>query len=607
MKQFLIMLILILGTSRLYALDPDTEGTDNYPSDYEMAISNAGGIVTDFSELSDISLLEPQYGYVNFSGFEKMPTTKHSDYQGWLEFFDGQGNYFKKRVIVNAQGTSSMMYVKKNFNIDLCDDEWIGDAKPTLTIGDWVSLDSFNLKAYYTDYFRGLAVVSYRFFDAVIADRGDMAHPWQRAGVVTADKKARCHPDGFPVGVYLNGEFYGVYSWQIKKHRKNLGLIKDCAEHINLDGKITDQFFKGEIDWTQFEIRNPKTLYCQDGSIYDGDYPKEIMDDTSEYYDPDNKNHVLSNQVKQYILNLTTYVPTLSNMCTDGQSVEDIRAAFADMFDVQGFIDYTVFSSVVNNVDGWEKNWQWITYDGKKWFVEPYDLDMTFGNTWYGYATTPPEVQHFFNKPYQRFEFNTGPAYYVNRYFADDLESRYAHLRDNGTIDTNSIIDHVRQWYYRVGEENYAREYEKWSDSYCNREMIIDPNWQLYDDFTQYQNVGDWDASLTYQEGDLCRAYDMVWVAKNEVTGIHPCPQPGYIDSLERVEDWIERRVAMEDVLWNYNGSQTSIKDVQESQNEPLGEIEAIYDVNGHRISKLQPGINIVRYSNGTISKVFLK
>ena len=233
---------------------------------------------------------------------------------------------------------------------------------------------------------------------------------------------------------------------------------------------------------------------------------------------------------------------------------------------------------------------------------------MTFGNTWYGYATTPPEVQLFYSKPYQRFEFNTGPAYYVNRYFVDDLEERYAHLRDNGTIDPNTIMDHVRQWYYRVGEENYAREYEKWSDSYCNREMIIDPNWQLYYDFTQYQNIGDWDASITYQEGDLCRAYDMVWVATNEVTGIHPCPQPGYIDSLERVADWIERRVAMEDILWNYKGTQTGIKDIQNSQNDaPSGEIEAIYDVNGHRISKLQPGINIVRYSNGTTSKVFLK
>lgn len=60
----------------------------------------------------------------------------------------------------------------------------------------------------------------------------------------------------------------------------------------------------------------------------------------------------------------------------------------------------------------------------------------------------------------------------------------------------------------------------------------------------------------------------------------------------------------MEDVIWNYRGSQTRIKYIQESQNEPLGEIEAIYDVNGHRTSKLQPGINIVRNTNGKTSKV---
>lgn len=382
-------------------------------TDYELAITDAGGISNDLSESKKIKLAEPVYGYVNFSGFEKMPTTKQADLEGWMEFFDGDGNYFKKRVIVNAQGSSSLGFPKKNIGIDICEDEWVGDATTDVTFGDWVKQDSFHLKAYYTDYFRGVAVAAYRLFDDIIADHGDMAHPWQRAGVADADDKARCHPDGFPVGVYLNGEFYGVFSWQLKKHRKNMGMTKDLAEHIHLDGTFSDEIFKGNIDWTLFEIRNPKTLYCMDGSKYDGDKPQEIIDETSEFFDASNKGHVLSAKVKQHIVRMTTRVPVLLQYRQEGRSEEEIREELSRYFDVQGLIDYTVFSSVTNNVDGWVKNWQWTTYDGEKWYVNPYDLDMTFGNIYNGYSLSDPLVNWFYDKPNTRFAFNNGPSTYI--------------------------------------------------------------------------------------------------------------------------------------------------------------------------------------------------
>lgn len=587
-----------------YAQDAGSEEPDVMDNDFLFALESMGGVTNDVSDSQKIKLDEPSYAYVNFSGFEKMPETKQSDYKGWLEFFDGKGNYFKKRVIVNAQGGSSLVWAKKNIGIDICEDEWEGDETTDVTFGKWVKQDSFHLKAYYTDYFRGLAVVAYKVFDDIIADHGSMAHPWQRAGVDDADKKARCHPDGFPVGVYLNGEFYGVFSWQLKKHRKNMGMTKDCAEHIHLDGILADSFFKGEIDWTQFEIRNPKTLYSMDGSKYNGDKPLEIIDESSEFFDASNKGHVLSAKVKKYIQTLTTRVPKLLEYRQGGKSSEEIRAELERYFDVQGLIDYTVFSSVVNNIDGWKKNWQWITYDGEKWYVEPYDLDMTFGNTYYGYATTPPEVNWFDEKPGNRFAIDNGPSTYINLYYTKDLEKRYAELRNSRAIDSEAIISKVRDWYNRVGEDNYALEYEKWPDSYCVQEPVIDDNWSLADDFSQYPLLKDWDKDTTYHEGDMCRAYYQVWIAKNDVTGIHPCPHPGYHDSLDRVEDWIVRRIAMEDSLWNYDplGVESTL-----IGNEGNREIEAIFNVNGQRLQKLQKGVNIVKYTGGATAKVMVR
>ena len=604
LTYFPVMLLMLLCPMKGHA-NEITEPGDSIMSDFQKIIEDQGSISKDLSGDTVINLKEPTFAYVNFSGFEYMPRTKGSDFKGWIEFFDGEGAYFKKKIIADAQGTSSLVWPKKNLSIDICEDEWLGKTTSEIAFGEWVPQDCFHLKAYYTDYFRGLAVVAYQLYDDIIADHGENAHPWQRAGVDTADKRARCHPDGFPVNVYLNGEFYGVFSWQLKKHRTNMGQTKDCAEHIHLDGTLGDEFFKGTIDWTLFEIRNPKGLYCQDGSKYDGDHPKEIMDSGSEFFDPANESHVLSDKVKSYIKNLTTYVPHLFDLCDEFRSEQELREAVGACFDVQGLIDYTVFSAITNNVDGWRKNWQWMTYDGKKWYVEPYDLDMTFGNTAYGYIITEPEYQLFYDTPYNRFTNSTGPGWFIHRFFSDDLDRRYAELRESKVIDTDRLIGCVRNWYERIGEDNFEREYAKWNTSYCNRELIVDDNWSQYHDATVYPALPAWNDSTVYQKGDLCTAYNMVWIANNEVKGIHPCPQPGYQDSPERVYDWITRRVAMEDVLMNYKDQQSAISSPREEGGEKIR--DEIFDVNGIPLSSLKKGVNIIRYKDGSTAKVLVQ
>ena len=53
--------------------------------------------------------------------------------------------------------------------------------------------------------------------------------------------------------------------------------IETTAAKIQLDGELYYNYlWGGNIDWTRFEIRNPKDLYCMDGSKYDGDNPKLI-------------------------------------------------------------------------------------------------------------------------------------------------------------------------------------------------------------------------------------------------------------------------------------------------------------------------------------------
>lgn len=73
-----------------------------------------------------------------------------------LEFYDMNGNYFKKNIVLDGQGNSSMNFEKKNASIDLFDtsvynNKGVLGEGDTLKIkfGDWVAFDSFHLKAFY--------------------------------------------------------------------------------------------------------------------------------------------------------------------------------------------------------------------------------------------------------------------------------------------------------------------------------------------------------------------------------------------------------------------------------------------------------------------------
>ena len=165
----------------------------------------------DYSNNSSIVMDEPSLAYVNISGIESMPTGKEDNLHAWFEYSDDKGNTFKKRIILNAQGASTLRYPKKNLSIDFCEDEWIGAKTTKFTIGKWVKQDAFHFKANWLDSFRGgLAIVTaYRLYDDITQDR---PHILERAGMTDYSTKALCHPDGFPCIISLNGKFYGIYA-----------------------------------------------------------------------------------------------------------------------------------------------------------------------------------------------------------------------------------------------------------------------------------------------------------------------------------------------------------------------------------------------------------
>lgn len=570
---------------------------------------------TDWSDSSFIQIPEPRFAIINITNIDSMPTSKTQNKKAFLEFWDMWGNYFKKHAILNAQGNSSLGLDKKNTAIDLCDDEWIGDNTPKVRIGNWVPQDSFHIKAYYTDFFRGVGAVSYKLNEQIVCTRGNMYdRPWKKAlldmskiGITTksfgnpyigsydllTDTGARCFPDGFPVAVYLNGTFYGIFSFQLKKHRDNYHMNKSTAEHVHLDGTIDwTTLWNGTIQWGQgddgFEIRNPKGLYAIGGNKYDADIKQEEIAGETEVnswieagqlpngkaIDSKTKKALqMTAKVKKYIQDFAQTVLKIkeaeSTYKASSKGEEDLntfKKVFETYYDVDNLIDYIIVSDLIKNSDGFRKNWQWFTYDGKKWWVGLYDCDMSFGGHSSGNQITEPLTSHV------NSNMNM-PNGFVIKFYASELESRYKELADKGIASSNNIFSLLKDWCDRIGTEYFKEEYKKWNESRCISDSIIRTEyWELLKDESgtpQTDTSESFDATTAYNVGEVVSFgisstmgfYKFKCIKNTEalesntphkVSLYSPIEEFKHCDSLYRAQKWIIKNVENLDKIYNY-------------------------------------------------------
>lgn len=566
----------------------------------------------DWSESSFIQIPEPHFAIINVSNIDSMPTTKTQNKKAFLEFWDMQGNYFKKHAILNAQGRSSMSFPKKNIAIDLCDDEWVGDATPKLRIGDWVPQDSFHMKANYTDFFRGVGTVTYKLYEEIVNTRGVFEdRPWKKALIdidkigtstksignpyvgnfnLLTDTGALCFPEGFPVACYLNGLFYGIFTWQLKKHRDNYHMNKATAEHVHLDGIVNKNYFwGGTIDWSQFEVRNPKNLYAIGGNKYDADIKQEEIagdEEVNAWIElgklPDDtvisskikKNLQLTAKVKKYILAFSQFLTevkaaasTYESSSKTSSDLDAFKAVFEKYFDPDNVIDYLIISDISNNYDGiWGNNWQLFTYDGKKWWIGLYDVDGTWGNHYTGSKIVDALTGH-------SSASMDMPFGYITKYYDKELKARYEELANQGIISYNHISAMLRNFTLKIGASFYADEYSKWKDSPCASDSIVrNDYWELLLDEhgnPQTNSSESFDARTTYRVGDIVSFglnenmgfYKFKCIKPNialesntphTISTYSPIKEFRHADNLYRLEKWVRQSLINMDKLYEY-------------------------------------------------------
>lgn len=456
----------------------------------------------DFSDNTDIFIPIPRgVAVVNIIA-DSLATSKTQNKDAVLEFW-GSGIYFRKNIILNAQGQTSMAFAKKNQSFDFKDGT-------SIKFGDWVSQDSFHFKANADDVFCGLNNVVYKYADYVVGKTYTRANRVLRSASTSYqnasgkfnadfDDNAKCMPDGFPISLHLNGEFYGMYTWNMKKHRANYSMDKKDYTSIMIDpDRLTSEtFWNGTIDWSKFELKNPKTLICMDGSKYDGDNPKELIDSTSEKYDESNKDMKNTAITKLLLVSLSNAMPAVNALSNN----EEKKAKFKELFDYDNLVVYFLVSNAIGNYDGlWGRNTVFTIYNGGKCGFNFYDCNAVFGREARGwYAIKPDEIEKAAGTPFEMLDI----------LFHTEIANEYAKLRTSNLISTDTICTFLQDWLRTIGAYSISRNLDKWNEI---------PSYR--------------DGSKTYP------SYPTTY---------------GFYDSFQRCEKWIKERISFMDNYFNYN------------------------------------------------------
>lgn len=278
------------------------------------------------------------------------------------------------------QGSSSIQCPKKNYTIKF-DNEFE-------VVSGWGSQKKYVLKANFVDSSHARNIVCAKLWGQIVKSRtpaNATLNALPNGGAV----------DGFPIVVAFNGEFHGLYTWNIPKDDWMFGMDGTgqqailCAETAN-NGAVN---FKGLATLTE-------------------DANGELDFDV-EYSSDDKTDWILTS--------LNRLISAVKD--SDGTN---ITYGITPYIDWESAIDYYIHTVLTANYDGVQRNYLLSTYDGIKWFFTGYDMDVVLGLRAMG--------KYFYAANNTAASFgviaNTNKLFYlIWKYMRPQLRARYEELR----------------------------------------------------------------------------------------------------------------------------------------------------------------------------------
>lgn len=159
--------------------------------------------------------------------------------------------------------------------------------------------------------------------------------------------------DGFPIIIMLNGEFHGLYTWNIPKDGWMFGMVESTTKQQAIVAA------KDHTAATQFKEASMSG------------YEVEFVSDE------DNADWVQTS--------LTRMIAAVMN-----SNGSDLDTTVAQYLDWDSAIDYYAHIVADKATDCVDKNFLLVTFDGIKWYFSDYDRDSIHGLNWDASGTTRP-------------------------------------------------------------------------------------------------------------------------------------------------------------------------------------------------------------------------
>lgn len=353
-----------------------------------------------------------------------LPTSK--GYANTVDFvYDANGLYFSCTAQITVQGASSASKPKKNFNIKFFNSD--GSKFKVELVDGWGKENKYCMKANYIDYSQSRNVVSGKIFGEIVKSRNDELSDTPNGGAI----------DGFPILIYNNGVYQGLYTLNIPKDNWMLGMSHSDEKNQAI---FMAETWNNAVSFRQISTSGFTLEYASNED--------SLIDKNTQWaYDS--------------LRDLIEFV-----YYNDG---EDFKNGIHQYADIDKCIDSMIYTFFICADDNTSKNILWVTLDGKVWFSSMYDMDGTWGMRWNGNIefneyTHPisalvdgkglaPERNHSnLNLLWERI--------YVN-YF-DRVCERYAELRQEILTDEN-ITNHFESFFNSIPDVVREAERKKWT------------------------------------------------------------------------------------------------------------------------------------------------
>lgn len=399
-----------------------------YEADGRSINPNAGLTVNDFGKYVHIPRLM-LYGDTD-SMTKDTPAKMQCVYRGANNYINdptGAGKRdedmkFSAHANVKWQGSSSLNFPEKNYTLQLYADTECTTKLPIALREKWGAQSKYCLKANFIDPTSCRNVVSARLWAKCVMSRPTASESYARmhdlpnAGAV----------DGYPILLFINDRFNGVYTFNIPKDEWTFGMDDGTGNNAVLSGET----------WAKsvtFDVTDPAFTY----PVIDGtDFDWEVS--------PADKTAGKASFHKIY--------DALKMPESSASEIASKKSALSACIDIYSVIDYGLFIDALCLTDNSGKNALYATYDGIKWIMSAYDMDTAFGMHWSGASYYDVNMRVNGN----------GLTRTVARLFPEELTERKAVL--NEVLSAASICAAVDNFVIDIPLEAVQKDWAQWPD-----------------------------------------------------------------------------------------------------------------------------------------------